>query len=184
MLARAYVPGSHKLGIGTIADTMPIPAFQAATRQAPAPPDDRVQRTVWIGGLPSTMASEAALRSVMQRVGGVQSAHVRKKEGVNKNWALVLFAQAEHARCLLDEKDRVSKLGLASTAGWCVQMVEPTKLRSLEAQFTVRFSSHQRVHVLPGRVSASKNLGLSASLIACELLTQLCPCSDFRGGAR
>ena len=61
------------------------------------------------------------------------------KEGVNKNWALVLFKTAESAQSVLTERQRMATIGLSSTPtrGWKIKMVQPEKLASMEAQFTI-----------------------------------------------
>ena len=99
--------------------------------------DDRAARTVWVGGLPASMSTGSDVEKILRRVGDIESAHVRVKEGVNKNWALVLFKTAESAQSVLTEKQRMATIGLSSTPtrGWKIKMVQPEKLASMEAQF-------------------------------------------------
>ena len=99
--------------------------------------DDRAARTVWVGGLPASMSTGSDVEKILRRVGDIESAHVRVKEGVNKNWALVLFKTAESAQSVLTEKQRMATMGLSSTTGWKIKMVQPEKLASMEAQFTI-----------------------------------------------
>ena len=130
---------------------------------AGATTDSRANRTVWVGGLPAPMATETAVRSVMRRGGDVLSVHVRVKEGVNKNWALVMFSEEQHAAAMCDEKKRVHN-GLQCTAGWKIKPVLPEKLKSLEAQFVVNISE-------PRHWSAVAGLGLTVhGRCACRLL--------------
>ena len=65
------------------------------------------------------------------------SVSCRVKEGANKNWALVLFKTAESAQSVLTERQRMATMGSSSTTGWKIKMVQPEKLASMEAQFTI-----------------------------------------------
>ena len=60
--------------------------------------DDRAARTVWVGGLPASMSTGSDVEKILRRVGDIESAHVRVKEGVNKNWALVRVHIIRNAR--------------------------------------------------------------------------------------
>eukprot|EP01043_Picozoa_sp_COSAG02_P004923 COSAG02_NODE_131_length_34710_cov_17.171159_3_plen_559_part_00 len=95
----------------------------------------RASRTVWVGGIPDPSASEQGIRALLRRCGDVASIHVRRKPGGSKNWALVMFRTTRDAEATCDETYRI-KHGANTTIGWTVQMVDPSKLRSLEAQFT------------------------------------------------
>ena len=92
---------------------------------------------MWVGGLPASIATITDVAAVLSRAGQIESCHVRVKPGVNKNWALVLFCAAESAQSILGEKQRMATGGLSSTAGWKIKMVQPDKLMSMEAQFTI-----------------------------------------------
>lgn len=79
--------------------------------------------------------SEQGIRALLQSCGDVSSVHVRRKPGGSKNWCLVMFRTANQAKATCDETYRIKK-GAKATIGWNVKMVEPSKLRSMEAQFT------------------------------------------------
>jgi hypothetical protein len=110
---------------------------ERAMRRQQAQDDDaaRASRTIWAGGIPDTAASEQGIRAVMRRCGDVVSVHVRRKSGTRKNWCLVMFRTAEDAEAACAETYRIEQ-GAGSTVGWNIRMVDPSKLRSLEAQFT------------------------------------------------
>ena len=46
----------------------------------------------WVGGIPTGGATETILEPIFARFGAVSSVIVRQKEGENKSWALVVFA--------------------------------------------------------------------------------------------
>jgi hypothetical protein len=98
--------------------------------------EERARRCVWCGGLSQSQATKAMVRSAMAKLGRLEAVHVRRKDGTNKSWALVLFEDASSVRDALCEATRV-RLGAAATTCWKVQMVEPARLRSLEANFAL-----------------------------------------------
>ena len=73
--------------------------------------EDRAARTVWCGGIPTTMATEQALRTVLRKAGELESVNVRAKEGTNRSWALVTFRSAKHVASITSERERVRRLG-------------------------------------------------------------------------
>eukprot|EP01043_Picozoa_sp_COSAG02_P039512 COSAG02_NODE_3126_length_7316_cov_100.271997_4_plen_581_part_00 len=95
----------------------------------------RASRTVWVGGIPDPSASEQGIRALLRRCGDLASVHVRRKPGGSKNWCLVMFRTTHDATATCDETYRI-KHGANATIGWNVKMVDPSKLHSLEAQFT------------------------------------------------
>jgi hypothetical protein len=138
----------------------------AATADAGSEPDsghaeDRAARTVWCGGIPTTMATEQALRAVLRKAGELESVNVRTKEGTNRSWALVTFRSAKHVASITSERERVRQ-GLGATAGWRILPVQVQKLRSLEAQFALAGTelAHARP-IPPGGSSSSPNSSAS-----------------------
>lgn len=98
---------------------------------------DKSKRCVWCGGLPERQASEHAVRAGMAQIGEVEAVHLRRKAGLNKSWALVVFESAAPVQDAISEGARV-RLGAQATASWKVKPVEPERLRSLEASFTLQ----------------------------------------------
>ena len=84
-----------------------------ATPRGPWQPDNGgAQRTVWVEGLPDTVASEQAVRSVLRAGGGsVVSVHVGKQPGTSASCALCLFLHASEAQRACDD-------AAARPAGW------------------------------------------------------------------
>lgn len=112
-------------------------ASQRALKRQQAQHDieERAARTVWVGGVPDPSASEQAIRALLRRCGDVASVHVRHKPGGCKNWCLVMFRTPGDAEATCNETYRV-KHGASASVGWNVQMMNPSKLHSLEAHFT------------------------------------------------
>ena len=76
----------------------------------------KAKRTLWVGGIPATAATSNAVKLVMQKLGKVLSVHVRVKDGANKSWALVMFAQPGDASRACCEQTRV-KCGAGVSMG-------------------------------------------------------------------
>lgn len=104
-------------------------------QQAQHDVEARASRTIWAGGIPDPSASEQGIRALLRRCGDVASVHIRHKPGASKNWCLVMFRKPADAEATCDETYRI-KCGANATIGWIVRMVDPSKLKSLEAQFT------------------------------------------------
>ena len=89
----------------------------------------RAQRTVWVEGLPDTVASEQAVRSVLRAGGGsVVSVHVGKQPGTNASCALCLFLHASDAQRACDN-------AAARPAGWMMTLchhLDAEQLRRVE----------------------------------------------------
>ena len=91
----------------------------------------RSERTVWVGGIPSLCATNNAVRFEMAKLGEVLSVHVRAKEGISKNWALVMFKTNVHATMALNPQTRLNH-GAIVTREWRCEPVAPEKLKSME----------------------------------------------------
>ena len=102
----------------------------------------RAKRTLWIGGIPSLSASENAVKLLMSKLGPVSSVHVRTKDGDSpKSWALVMFKKPDSAARACNVAHR-KLCGAGVTADWRFELVEPSKLKSLEAQLTLGRVKH------------------------------------------
>lgn len=58
------------------------------------------QDTIWVGGLPESILGEtpeAAVSEMCGRLGEIVTVTVRRKEGENKSWALVTYADPQSA---------------------------------------------------------------------------------------
>lgn len=85
-----------------------------------------VKRTVWVGKLARTAASEHAVRTVMRQAGHVAAVHVVKppERSLKKPWALVVFREelaAERAASSVSSP-------LVGGTDWRIEMVKPERL--------------------------------------------------------
>jgi hypothetical protein len=97
----------------------------------------RSQRTVWVGGIPSLQASNNAVRLVMAKMGEVVAVQIRVKDGVKKNWALVMYKTADAAERACSVSVRM-KCGAETSKDWHCEPVDPGKFQSPEAQLAHR----------------------------------------------
>ncbi len=80
-------------------------------------------RSVWIGAIDQSHATEALITAALGEVGPITAMHIRVKDGDKKCWALVTFDEPESAdRALLMQTD------------WKIRRVQPEQLKSLHAQ--------------------------------------------------
>ena len=117
---------------------------------------EAVQRTVWIGALEPTVASEHAVRVVMRAAGHIEALHLTVRAR-KKSWALVVYRDIASAR-LAASPTR----GPAATQGWSVAMLKPERLQGneldtvLNARREARTSTRQRrpsLDVLEGEIA-------------------------------
>eukprot|EP01043_Picozoa_sp_COSAG02_P015947 COSAG02_NODE_691_length_18445_cov_23.541099_12_plen_784_part_00 len=80
-------------------------------------------RSIWVGGIDQSHATEALVSAALAEFGAITAVHIRVKDGEKKCWALVTFDEPESAdRALLMQTD------------WKIRPVQPEQLKSLHAQ--------------------------------------------------
>ena len=81
-------------------------------------------RTVWVGGIDQSVATETLISAGFAQLGPITTMHIRTKDGEKKCWALVTFDSPNDADLAL----------LMTDTDWKVRRVEPDQLKSLHAQ--------------------------------------------------
>jgi hypothetical protein len=101
---------------------------------------DKIQATIWVGGIPTRYATESRLKQLLGKFGKIKSATVRVKTE-RKSWAFVTFESERNAAAVL--KDNIKVYGELDDAGHDVVLkTKPAKLeQELNKQHTGALAS-------------------------------------------
>eukprot|EP01052_Picozoa_sp_SAG31_P013695 SAG31_NODE_830_length_11688_cov_35.424023_1_plen_1846_part_00 len=106
----------------------------AFTKQDTSFSEEKVELTIWVGGIDESIARENVVRDAFAGAGQIMRVQVRVKPGMNKCWALVTFGDVQATEAALSGMNQ-GRAHESVSAQWHVKRLEPSRLRSLRAQF-------------------------------------------------
>ena len=170
---RAFVGAEGESVIRYHASNQPVPGGLLERSEG-------VKRTVWVGSLEPTVASEHAVRSVMRQAGHVAAVHLVKpsERSVSKKpWALVVYREIVAA-------ERAVSAGAGPLPGaqaWRIAMVRPERLPGKQLTIVLDGWRENKSPSRPRRASLDQ---LEADIATYQQQRQGLATAPVRGSAR